>query len=137
MGHTYPKGNIPWNKGKQGLQVAWNKATKGLQTAWNKGLKGYRAGAQSHLWKGGVSKRYKQGYCSTEYKQWRSNVFTRDAYRCVMCGQIGGYLTAHHIKSFAHYPELRYEINNGITLCEECHKLTDNYKGRGGKDKRE
>jgi len=71
---------------------------------------------------------YTQSY---DYKQWRIAIFERDRYRCQGCQQVGGYLTAHHIKSWAHYPKLRYEINNGITLCEECHKLTDNYKGRG------
>lgn len=87
-------------------------------------------------WKGGRSRGYKTGYYSTEYKNWRISVFERDNYKCQGCGVIGTYLTAHHIKSFAHYPELRFDINNGVTLCEPCHSLTDNYKGRNkGKGK--
>ena len=81
-------------------------------------------------WKGGNSKGYKTGYYSTEYKIWRKTVFERDDYQCKKCNAKGVYLTAHHIKSFAHYPELRFEINNGLTLCEKCHSETDNYKGR-------
>jgi len=88
-------------------------------------------GERSSGWKGGISKNYKTGYYSAQYKQWRIDVFERDGYRCQGCTNVGGYLTAHHIKSFAHYPKLRFKLNNGITLCEECHKLTDNYKGRG------
>jgi len=65
------------------------------------------------------------------YKRWRTLVFERDNYTCQNCNQVGGYLTAHHIKSWAKNPELRYSVINGLTLCEECHKLTDNYKGRG------
>lgn len=82
-------------------------------------------------WKGGVSreKRYKH-YYNAEYKKWRISVFTRDNFTCQSCGIRGVYITAHHIKSWAKYKELRYDINNGVTLCEECHKLTDNYKGR-------
>lgn len=99
-------------------------------TPWNKGKKMPR-GENSPNWKGGTSRCYKLGYWSPEYKEWRSKVFERDKYTC-KCGFSGssGYLTAHHIKSFAKYPKLRYVVSNGITLCEECHKKTDNYKGK-------
>jgi hypothetical protein len=59
---------------------------------------------------------------SVEYKQWRNAVFERDNYTCQHCGQKGGKLNAHHIKPFSDYPHLRLEVNNGITLCTECHK---------------
>lgn len=89
-----------------------------------------RRGKDNNKWKGGISRGYKTGYYSTEYKNWRLKVFTRDNYICQGCGARGIYLTAHHIKSFAHFPELRFDLNNGLTLCETCHSKTDNYKGK-------
>ena len=88
-----------------------------------------KKGNKCHLWKGGNSEHYKNGYYSGEYRWWRMAVFERDNFTCQGCKKVGGYLTAHHIKSFNKYPELRFNINNGVTLCEDCHKLTDNYKG--------
>lgn len=84
-------------------------------------------------WKGGESRGYKEGYYSLEYKKWRMGVFIRDNWTCQFCGIRGIYLTAHHIKSWAKYPKLRFDVDNGVTLCEDCHKLTDNYKGRNKK----
>lgn len=87
-------------------------------------------GEKHHNWKGGITSKNLQIRNSFEMRQWRINVFKRDGFKCQVCNEIGGKLEAHHIKSFSEYPELRFEINNGITLCKECHKLTDNYKGK-------
>lgn len=56
------------------------------------------------------------------YREWRDSVYERDNFTCQRCKKRGGYLNAHHIKSYANYPSLRYEISNGITLCERCHR---------------
>lgn len=71
---------------------------------------------------------------SLEYKLWRKAVFKRDNYTCIWCGIKGsepkGFLNADHIKPFSLYPELRFELSNGRTLCVPCHKKTDTYKGK-------
>lgn len=59
---------------------------------------------------------------SHEYREWKKAVFERDNYTCRKCGKRGGILNAHHIKSWAYYPNFRFSVDNGITLCERCHK---------------
>jgi len=58
-------------------------------------------------------------------------VFKRDNWICQKCGQKGGKLHPHHIKHFADYPELRFEVDNGITLCRDCHKTKHNHNFGG------
>jgi len=79
-----------------------------------------------NFWKGGIAKvtrTFKSNFQNTiEYRLWRTAVFTRDNYTCVWCGsRKSGNLQADHIQEFILYPELRLAIDNGRTLCKECH----------------
>jgi hypothetical protein len=68
---------------------------------------------------------------SPEYRAWRNAVLKRDGYRCIYCHSPDN-LEAHHLYSFASFPELRFDTYNGITCCNFHHKLTPNY---GSKEK--
>ena len=72
-------------------------------------------------YKGGISTENKIIRNSTSSKIWREKVFERDKYTCNHCSERGGTLNAHHIKPFATFPELRFELSNGLTLCNKCH----------------
>ncbi len=89
---------------------------------WNKGK-------NNPNWKGGISSINSRLRATKEYTLWREAVYLRDNFTCVWCGQVGGNLNADHIKPFALFPELRFAIDNGRTLCENCHKTTDTYGG--------
>lgn len=67
---------------------------------------------------------------SIAYRAWRTAVFERDDYTCQFCGKRGGRLNADHIKPFAEFPALRFEISNGRTLCEPCHRRTPTFGRR-------
>lgn len=64
----------------------------------------------------------KQQRHSPKYNKWRNAVFERDNYTCQDCRVRGGNLNAHHLNSFKKYPKQRYIVNNGIALCEKCHR---------------
>ena len=77
-----------------------------------------------HFWKGGANSENDTLRHRREYKDWRNSVYERDNYTCQCCGVRGGNLNAHHINQFSAYPEIRYDVNNGITMCENCHDST-------------
>lgn len=54
---------------------------------------------------------------------WRGQVFKRDDYTCQCCGKKGGQLNAHHLESFHANPDLRTDLDNGITLCVPCYGI--------------
>ena len=90
-----------------------------------------KTGEKASNWQGGKTAEQFIIRCSREYKLWREAVFKRDNYRCSWCGDNGGgNLNADHIKPFCDYPELRLAIDNGRTLCEDCHKKTDTFGGK-------
>jgi 5-methylcytosine-specific restriction endonuclease McrA len=84
-------------------------------------------GSKSHLWRGGITAQNTKVRNSFVTRLWRESVFKRDDYTCQECGQRGGQLHAHHLKPFSSYPESRFDVENGQTLCVECHKKTDTY----------
>lgn len=56
------------------------------------------------------------------YREWRYAVLERDGFCCRICGESGVPLHAHHIKPWNRYPEERFNVDNGMTMCAECHK---------------
>jgi hypothetical protein len=94
-----------------------------LKEAWKIG-KENRSGEHCGAWKGGVTPINALIRNSAEYNQWRNAVYKRDYWTCQECGMKNGIvLNAHHIKSFSEFPELRFEVSNGVTLCEQCHSV--------------
>lgn len=80
---------------------------------------------KSSRWKGGVNY-HRVERATDEYIKWRKEVFSRDLYTCQKCGKRNGNgysvkLCGHHILNWKDNPNERYNVKNGITLCEECH----------------
>jgi len=122
---------IPNNKG---IKRTNSNRKKISETLKRKGIKPPRPpreslcrGPRHRWWKGGISSKNELLRKSPEYKLWRKAVFARDNYACIWCGTKDKTIKADHIKPFALYPELRFAIDNGRTLCDKCHRTTDTY----------
>jgi 5-methylcytosine-specific restriction endonuclease McrA len=107
-----------------------------------------KRGKENNAWKGGITPIAEIIRKSIKYKHWRQDIFLRDNFTCQKCNEKGGKLVAHHKKSFhnlieevkKYLPLLDlynasmiyiplWELDNGITLCEKCHKKIE-YQGQ-------
>jgi 5-methylcytosine-specific restriction endonuclease McrA len=89
------------------------------------------SGENNNHWKGGISKENNIVRGSSEYREWRKKVFVRDNFTCCKCGKRGGNLEAHHIDGFNIKKDLRFNVDNGTTLCSVCHNNFHIEFGRG------
>lgn len=102
-------------------------------SSWNKGVSAWWAKGENNVhWKGGVTPENTRLRNSPLTIEWRNAIYQLFDYTCQMCGAKCGngervILNAHHIKTWAEYPELRWDISNGVCLCCTCHDQT---KGR-------
>ena len=134
----FKKGMTPWHKGKTGIyskerlrEMREEKLKNPTQTQFQKG--------DIHPnWKGGITPENSKARHNSKSRLWREEVFERDKYTCQKCkGKEGGRLHSHHIYNFANHIKLRYEIDNGITLHQECHKEFHKLFGISGNTKKQ
>lgn len=99
-------------------------------------------GTDNPAWKGGVTPLYEKIRHSFMYDLWRKKVFEKDNYICQNCSRWGGNLEVHHLKSFfeiiteynikdiegAYKCKALWDINNGITFCQNCHAKIDSQR---------
>ena len=168
---SFVKGNVPWNKNKSWTDEIKNKISqtkkgkpnnsptkfKKGQTSPNKGkILWWMIGERNPNWRKfgekhpcykeyKVHRFYKIIRETFKYRQWRSDIFTRDEFSCVFCGKKGCELNADHfpkrfidiikehkivtLKQAIECEEL-WNINNGRTLCVDCHRKTDTWGRR-------
>jgi len=135
-GRGFKKGYTPWNKGKKLSKEIGEKMGKS------------RSGSKHWNWKGGITEIKDRIRNCFKSRMWRSDVFHRDNFTCQICNIKSGngktvVLNAdHYPKSFskiiienkintiekAESCEELWDLNNGRTLCLECHKKTDTYR---------
>lgn len=72
-------------------------------------------------------KREKKRNEKERYGEWRNSIYLRDNFTCIVCNKYlkdgnTKNMQAHHLLAKETWPELKYDIMNGITLCYFCHK---------------
>lgn len=78
-------------------------------------------GSNGKNWRGGLSEINGEVRRGEKYNEWRKSVYKRDMWTCQKCFKKQKHPIAHHIMPFKDYPELRFDIDNGITVCRSCH----------------
>ena len=160
MKGCFKKGSIAYWKGKKlseehCLNLSLSRKGKHCNPKYEF-KKGHNAGEKSHLWKGGISSLHEQIRKLDEYKSWRKKVWKRDGYKCVKCSS-NKKIQAHHnkisfsklllnfVKKYNQFSPIEdketlvrlaitykpfWDLNNGITLCKECHWQQGKHKGK-------
>ena len=127
--HLRGNHNVPcgWNKGKRTpLKIRLKMREAKLKNPTRYWLNKKRPEMRKII-KSGWGEFRKQMRERTEYKQWLRFIFERDDFTCQICGARSGngkavYLEGHHLLSAREYPEFMLEKDNGITLCQKCHR---------------
>lgn len=125
---SFKKGQLPWNTGqhhseetRKKMKEKWIGRKHVLTAEGKKSFSEKTRGKNNWNWKDGIS-RDTHSLQRPEYKEWRTSVFKRDNWKCRIADvNCEGQLQAHHILRWADFPELRYEVNNGIALCLAHH----------------
>src|SRR3990167_859052 len=129
-----------WYKHSEETKEKLSKIKMGKPQFWSRGEK-------NSNWKGGITPLLEKIRHCFKYRQWRSDIFTRDDYTCQICSKRdGGIIHAdHYPKRFAdifhenkiisleqaiEYEEF-WNLNNGRTLCKEYHRKTDTWGMKG------
>ena len=88
-------------------------------------------GPLCRFWKGGVTEQQRGLKKTSAYSTWSKNIKKRDNYTCKKCGFYKvKKIHAHHIHNFVDAIDISLDLNNGITLCEKCHKLFHKIYGK-------
>ena len=121
---NYAKASRQWKADNYGQAMDYK------PVKWSKAFKKERK-AKAKAWKkkhpkAAKARQYyaadKQDRTSKRYWSWSRAVLKRDKYRCQGCNSADN-LIAHHVKSWYDYPQYRFHIENGQTLCRDCHIL--------------
>lgn len=73
-------------------------------------------------WKGGITPINYLIRQSKKYKEWQQSVYKKDNWTCQICKKhCHTDIVAHHLFSFELFPNKRFQVKNGITLCRKCH----------------
>ena len=122
------KGHKVSKETRKKIGISNSKSLKGkklpisVRNKISESMKGINARERNPNWIDGRTPINKLIRQSSEYELWRDAVFTRDNYTDQKTGIRGGKLHPHHILNFSNHPELRFDVNNGITLSEKAHR---------------
>ena len=145
-----------WNESRKFCSISCSKTGNTYRRGqkhpniWNKGKKCPEySGEKNNMWRGGITPLSQAIRTSAEYKRWRTEVYVRDNYTCVLCGVRSGngkkiVLNADHITAFSLIMKKHgidsvqsalvcadlWDISNGRTLCVPCHIETPNFASR-------